>query len=470
MFYVLTGDWEMKTYHYVTKSVDSPNAENIFSALAEAFEEDAVPWENIVCFCSDGANVMRGRNNSVLTRVLEKQPSAYAMYCPCHVLALCASKAASAYDKDLQPLLVDIAYHFEHSPKRCAALEAIQERLGLPCHKMIKPATTRWLALEQSISRVLEQWRALKEFFSTGPSSSTAQAKSILLALQTPSTKAKMFFLQGALPVFTRLNEKLQQEGPMVHRLIDECEQATKTILLNILRPEAVLNATSLASSHLLCKENFLEVKKVSIGTSTERYVERVFRSAQNKADFLESCRDFWLTAAKEAQTRLPLKDTVLQAARFLEPFRGNLVDGSTVLSLAKRFPQIVSSDKCDELRRQWQEYQVDRDVVAGDDVANFWKTVLSLTTSGSPRYDLLVQLASALLTIPHSSAGIERNFSQMGATKTAVRSSMSTKMLSSLMTIQCNRGSETCLSFQPTPGMRKALPHAVARFAGRST
>ena len=134
MCIVLLGNWEMKTYHYVTKSVNSPNADNIFGALMEAFTEDAVPWSNVICFCSDGANVMRGRNNSVLTRVLQKQPSTYAMYCPCHVLALCASKAASSFDDELQPLLVDIAYHFEHSPKRGAALEAIQKRLDLPCH------------------------------------------------------------------------------------------------------------------------------------------------------------------------------------------------------------------------------------------------------------------------------------------------------------------------------------------------
>ena len=356
------------------------------------------------------------------------------MYCPCHVLALCTSKAASSFDDELQPLLVDIAYHFEHSPKRGAALEAIQKRLDLPCHKMLKPSTTRWLALEHSISRVLEQWRALKEFFAKGPSASTKQAKKILKAMQTPITKAKMLFLQDALSVFTRLNLRLQQEGLMVHRLMDECEQATKTILLNIFRSEAVLSATSLASSHLLRQQNFLDLTKVTIGTAIERYTKRVFRS---KAEFLELCRGFWVVAAKEAQARLPLKDGVLKAARFLEPLRGNLIDGST-LSLAEQFPQVIPSDQLDELRRQWQEYQVDDDVSPGDDVANFWKHVSGLLTSGSTRYSLIVKLAAAMLTIPHSSAGIERNFSQMGAAKTAGRNSISTEILSKLMTIHC--------------------------------
>ena len=88
----------------------------------------------------------------------------------------------------------------------------------------------------------------------------------------------------------------------MVHRLMDECEQATKTILLNVLWPEAVLSASSLASSHLLRQQNFLDLTKVTIGTATERYTERVFRSTDSKAEFLELCRDFWVVAAKEAQ------------------------------------------------------------------------------------------------------------------------------------------------------------------------
>ena len=169
----ITGVKNAKTYHCATKTVNAPSAENIFDALLEAFTEDCIPWSNVLCFCSDGANVMRGRNNSVMTRIVTKQPLAYAMYCSCHILALCASKAATRFDDELQNLQVDIAYHFENSLKRYAALEEAQVRFSLPKHRMVKPAITRWLALEQSINRVLEQWRALKKFFTSRPSATT---------------------------------------------------------------------------------------------------------------------------------------------------------------------------------------------------------------------------------------------------------------------------------------------------------
>ena len=360
----------------------------------------------------------------------------------------CTARATYLHCAPAKPLR-HLMMNFSHSlwishitsstvPREVQPLRPYRSAWTYHATKMLKPSTTRWLALEHSISHVLEQWRALKEFFAKNPSASTKQAKKILKAMQTPSTKAKMLFLQDALPVFTRLNLRLQQEGPMVHRLMDECEQATKTILLNILRPEAVLSATSLASSHLLRQQNFLDITKVTIGAATERYTERVFRSTDSKAEFLELCRGFWVVAAKEAQARLPLKDGVLKAARFLEPHRGNLIDGSTLVSLAEQFPQVIPNDQLDELRRQWQEYQVDDDVSPADDVANFLKHVSGLLTSGSTRYSLVLKLAAAILTIPHSSAGIERNFSQMGAAKTAGRNSISTEILSRLMAIHC--------------------------------
>lgn len=87
---------------------------------------------------------------------------------------------------------------------------------------------------------------------------------------------------------------------------------------------------------------------------------------------------------------------------------------------------------------------------------------------AGKLLYPLLTRLAMALLTIPHSSAGVERNYSQMGADKTTTRNSLSTPVLNSLMTIQCNQGKERCLSFQPTEAKRHALRNAAALAAGK--
>ena len=96
----------------------------------------------------------------------------------------------------------------------------------------------------------------------------------------------------------------------------------------------------------------------------------------------------------------------------------------------------MIPEEKRNALRQPWQQFQVDAAVSDAEEVFLFWRIVASLATTGSPRSGLLVELATALLNIPHSSAGIERNFSQMGEPKTSARSSLSTRILSNLMTI----------------------------------
>ena len=85
----------------------------------------------------------------------------------------------------------------------------------------------------------------------------------------------------------------------------------------------------------------------------------------------------------------------------------------------------------------------------------------------GTLSFPHLGKLAAALLIVPHSSAGIERTFSQMGKGKSKKRNELSNRVMNSTMTIQCNRGSTTCLNFKPTREMRDSFKGIVLQAAG---
>ena len=110
------------TFYYGASECPCPTAANIFRSLEHLFEEDGISWDNVVALASDGCNVMRGKHNSVLTCVMAKQPNAFSIHCPCHVVHLCASAAASKLPGDLEQFLRHVVYHIEHRPKRRAAL------------------------------------------------------------------------------------------------------------------------------------------------------------------------------------------------------------------------------------------------------------------------------------------------------------------------------------------------------------
>ena len=131
---------------------------------------------------------------------------------------------------------------------------------------------------------------------------------------------------------------------------------------------------------------------------------------------------------------------------------------------LGRRFPNIVPIDELDNLRQEWQAYQT-ADLVAPsakndeDGVSLHWRSVIKMEgPDGTNLFPTLGKLGAALLVIPHSSAGIERSFSQMGEGKTKKRNELGNRVMNSTMTIQCNKGTTTCLNFHPSRQMRDSL------------
>ena len=73
-FAVLVKYWDDKVNHVATRFLAMPvcniaTAEKMFEALNEVMEENIIPWENVVGYTSDTANVMVGARNSVLSRI-----------------------------------------------------------------------------------------------------------------------------------------------------------------------------------------------------------------------------------------------------------------------------------------------------------------------------------------------------------------------------------------------------------------
>ena len=101
-------------------------AESLFTAIEREFDSCKIPWRNMIGYASDTASVMVGRNNSVLSRLLNKQPKLFSLGCLCHLGALCAAASLKKLPVSLDDLLIDIFYHFKHSSKRWHEFNEIQ--------------------------------------------------------------------------------------------------------------------------------------------------------------------------------------------------------------------------------------------------------------------------------------------------------------------------------------------------------
>ena len=105
---------------------------------------------------------MVGKHNSVLSRLLGKQPKLFILGCLCHFGALCAAAAIKKLPVSLNDLLIDIFYHFKHSSKRWHEFNEIQREFSnVKPLRVLKHCTTRWLSLERCLKRMIQQWPAL---------------------------------------------------------------------------------------------------------------------------------------------------------------------------------------------------------------------------------------------------------------------------------------------------------------------
>ena len=442
----------VKTQCLAVQRVERSTAEAIFESIESVVTKDSIPWERLVGTSTDGCNVMRGKHNSVLTRLVRAQPDLFSIHCVCHAVHLCASDACSQLSDHLEEFLRLLVYFFEKSAKRTAMFEEYQELAGVSVHKLIKPSQTRWLSLAEGVSRVLEQWDALLYYFQTcSDVKSLQKVRRFVSIMEQPMTKAHLFFLEEALTIFTDFNKRYQSSDVMIHCLHDDQLDLFRLLALNFMKPPAVkaLPGTDIVSLDLVDASLYLADEDLVISKKAEEAASKL--TPEEREIFYDSCRRFYWKGAEKVKCRLRLRDPVLMGVRMLSPADGTSMTAMSVSNLAERFPQVILPNELLGLQREWQRYQAASATTCalaertGGAVDRYWSAIGLLKDGTSARFPLLFRLAKALLVLPHSSADIERHFSALDSEMCATRNTMGLPLLNSLLTITCNRGETTC-------------------------
>lgn len=103
------------------------NAATLFEHIVNFFRSNNIPYKNnLIGFASDGANVMTGRNNSVVTLLQNKIPNIFILKCACHSFHLCASYACTKLPRFTEGLVRGIYNYFSSGPKRVAEFKNFQ--------------------------------------------------------------------------------------------------------------------------------------------------------------------------------------------------------------------------------------------------------------------------------------------------------------------------------------------------------
>lgn len=417
--------------------LSNADATSIYNAIINKFEQHSIPYkDNLKGFASDGANVMMGAHHSVMALLKKDIPHLFILKCICHSFHLAASYACQKLPRFVEDVTRDIYNYFGSSPKRQREFEAFQQFCEVKMHKILHPSQTRWLSVHMVVNRILEQYHALKLYFTDAVSEhDILAAENILAKLNDITTKIFLQFLDFILPVINNLNKEMQSETPKIHLLYKNICTTLRTIYDCFLKRPYLVN-TNIQDIDFQNPRNFLTLEDCYYGAAVNKTIIENEIPPEKLDFFRKRALEFYIEACSQILKRFPLKNNNLELLNFLEP---SVVKNGSISSLSPvviKFEFLVNSANLQELDMQWRMLRNMQELNSlPDDVESFWKEIRKITAGdGTETFEELSNFAFNILCLPHSSANVERIFSKVNLIKSKQRNALNTETLNGLL------------------------------------
>lgn len=160
---------EMRTRFLGLVELISVDATGIFNQLEALMEQYELKFSNMIGYGSDGANVVSGQNNSVWTRIKEKNPNCIQFTCICHSLNKVADEAFNEMPSQISACLSLIPKWFKKSEKRKIEYMKLFTDLNEDISRSDCPfetySQTRWLSRGSVMKKIISNWSTLLTYF-----------------------------------------------------------------------------------------------------------------------------------------------------------------------------------------------------------------------------------------------------------------------------------------------------------------
>lgn len=460
-----------------TVEVDDGSAKGLYSAVKKVFNSKEIPMNNIIGFASDNCSTMLGANNGFQALLKKDFPSVFVMGCICHSFALCASHASSKLPSWLETLLKDICCYFSRSSKRNHEFQLIQEVLQAPRHKMLKLAQTRWLSRGMVVSRVLEQWDALSLFFQCESRTDKVDGASQIYKVMTNrGTKHMLVFLNYILAKVDKMNVEFQSQHFKLGTLYSTISDEYRSIL-GLFLQDAVIQSRKLSDIDPNDESLHKKLEDMSLGGRCEGLLETEPLQGKEKM-FRFDCKNFLVELCLQMKKRFPFEESsIIAMLKAMNPAEALSTDRNlkSIGKLAVHFPTLIKEEELDALQDQWRDLLYAKETLKGlsQSATVFWNDLLSVKDGNNKaKFDLLSKFMCGLLALPHSSACVERIFSQINNIKTKQSNRLCTNTVANRLLAKqaIAREEVTCQNWEPSTSLIREvkLGHCHKRYKER--
>lgn len=174
--------------------------------------------------------------------------------------------------------------------------------------------------------------------------------------------------------------------------------------------------------------------EEVYLGVYVREKVSQSVIDIKAYNNFVDNCLSFYIELCHQMKQKFDFGNTVLKNLNVINP--SVILNKSTdIIPLLQRFPNLICKEKYQILENEVRELRLidfEKNTLNFD---IFWKYVSSIILSNNkPAFPNLCEFVNQLMTLPNSSANVERIFSQINLTKTKIRNPMETETLAAVL------------------------------------
>lgn len=434
---------------------DDGTALGIYTQLKETFNDLHIPMTRIIGYSSDTTNVMFGQYNSVAQLLKSDLKSIQVVKCSCHPIHLVSSYAALKLPKSVEDLCRDLYAHFHRSSKRQDVYKEFQAFFGVDPLKILSPAQTRWLSLQECVNRILEQYEALKNYFvltaNTDPSHTNDR---ILASLQNHFTQAYLEFLSYQLERLNAFNRLFQSEQPLLHNLKHEVEELVKSIASDFIEL-GIVKTTVVKDLDPSDLTQHVPLHQTYVGVAATTTIQSLKDKAKDEDinKFLIDCKNFLIESIIQIKSRFDLNAEYHDLVECLQPQNATNLKPRSLARICEKMPCLKEVLDTSKLDLEWRLQALDEKLNANLPWDEYWLAVRDAQTPmREPKYPNLIKFFAILSSLPVSNAAVERMFSQLKLVKINHRNSLKSMSLVSLLQSKLNLKNQrvTAASLQP--------------------
>ena len=283
-------------------------------------------------------------------------------------------------------------------------------------------------------------------------------SKNIYETLIDHGTKPMLYFLQYILQKINALNIEFQSEHFRLHQLYLSVSIQYKNIISFFIK-EDIVNNRKILEIDVNDKRLYKNIEDIYLGgQAISHLISEPFKDDAVNKRFRHDCLKVLVELANQIKKRFSFSENgVVSQLRVLDPKLASDVKTSpvTIIPLATHFPSIVNKNKLNELDDQWRSFRLSAAELTldADNIPKYWHSLRELKDGiNNCKFSLLSDFMTTLTVLPHSSASVERIFSQVNCVKTKTTNALKTETVRDrLLAKQClTKNYSNCLKWQP--------------------